>query len=59
MAERLMSVNELAEFLGLHRATVSRCWHAWGLTGYRIGKFVKFRQREVEAWLSSCKEGGR
>ncbi|MGW0946056.1 helix-turn-helix domain-containing protein [Streptomyces sp. NPDC002623] len=27
-------------------------WRAWGLTAYRVGKHLRFRERDLETWLT-------
>lgn len=51
-SERLMSLSELSEMLGVPMSTL----YGWrykgeGPAGYRLGKHVRFRRRDVEAWL--------
>jgi excisionase family DNA binding protein len=50
---RLLSVEELAAYLGVPKKTVYGCWRDWGLRGYRVGRHLRFRQRQVEEWLTS------
>ena len=50
--EKLMSINEVAEILGIPAATL----YGWrykgeGPRGYRVGRFVRYRRSAVEAWL--------
>ena len=50
--ERLMSINEVADILGIPAATL----YGWrykgeGPRGYRVGRFVRYRRSAVEAWL--------
>jgi excisionase family DNA binding protein len=50
--ERLMTLTELSELLGVPVGTL----YAWryrgeGPAGYRIGRHVRYRRVEVEAWL--------
>ena len=50
--ERLMSINEVAEILGIPAATL----YGWryrgeGPRGYRVGRFVRYRRSAVESWL--------
>ena len=52
MADRLMSVEELSEFLGIPVNTV----YAWssrrtGPKGYRVGRYLRFKRADVDAWL--------
>ena len=50
-SNRMIGVPELAEFLGVPVRTVREHWRAWGLPGVRVGKYVKFRERDVALWL--------
>jgi excisionase family DNA binding protein len=50
---RLLSVEELAAYLGVPKKTVYGCWRHWGLRGYRVGRYLRFRERQVEEWLQS------
>ncbi|MFE3453665.1 helix-turn-helix domain-containing protein [Nonomuraea sp. NPDC059194] len=48
-----MSVQEVADYLGVPKSTVYSQWKPWGLKGYKVGRYLKFRQRNIEAWLES------
>ena len=50
--EPLMTPQEVADFLGLPIATLPT-WRAKrnGPRGYRVGKHVRYRREDVEAWL--------
>jgi excisionase family DNA binding protein len=50
---RLLSVEELAAYLGVPKKTIYGCWRQWGLRGYRVGRHLRFGQRQVEEWLTS------
>jgi excisionase family DNA binding protein len=52
-SNRLLSVEELAAYLGVPKKTVYSCWRQWGLRGYRVGRYLRFRQRHVEGWLQT------
>ena len=52
-SNRLLTVDELAAYLGVPKKTVYGCWRAWGLRGYRVGRYLRFRERHVEEWLQS------
>lgn len=62
VAERLMTMRELSDLLGVSMSTIYswRC-RGEGPAGYRVGKFVRFRRSDVEAWLERIAEpiGGR
>ena len=48
-SNRMIGLEELAEFLGIPVETVRKRWRGWGLPGVRIGEYVKFRERDVAA----------
>jgi excisionase family DNA binding protein len=56
--DRLWTVQDLAEFLSVPVATVYR-WRSTGEGphGFRIGRYVRYRDRDVQAWLDSCSDG--
>jgi excisionase family DNA binding protein len=57
MHERLMTVRELAAFLGLHEKTIYD-WTARGeLPCVRLGKRLRFQASDVSRWLQARKEG--
>ncbi|MEN8041342.1 MAG: helix-turn-helix domain-containing protein [Actinomycetota bacterium] len=50
--DRLLTVEDLAEYLGVPVATL----YAWryrrqGPPGFRVGRHVRFRWSDVEAWI--------
>lgn len=51
MEDRWLSVDEIAEYLGVSRDTV----YAWisqrEMPAHRIGRFWKFKRPEVDAWV--------
>jgi excisionase family DNA binding protein len=53
--DRWLSVDEVAEYLGVSKDTV----YAWvthkGMPGYKVGRFWKFKRDDVDAWV---REGG-
>lgn len=58
MSKDWTSIEELAEELGVPVRTV----YAWrhrgiGPRGHKIGKHVRFRRVDVEAWLERCADG--
>jgi excisionase family DNA binding protein len=55
--ERLWTVPELARFLGVPVATVYK-WRTTGdgPPGLRIGRHLRYREREVLAWLDTRRD---
>ena len=51
MQDRWLSVDEIAEYLGVSKDTV----YAWvtrkDMPGHRVGRFWKFKKTEVDDWI--------
>ena len=51
--DRLLSVQDLADYLGVPVATIYTWrYHRKGPPGFRVGRHLRFRQSDVEAWIS-------
>src|SRR5271154_3945252 len=50
-SNRLLSSRDVAEILGIPERTVRDKWREWGLPAYRIGKHLRWRERDVYAWI--------
>jgi len=46
-----MSAAETAEWLGVSRDYVYKNWRVMGLKGKRVGRSLKFSERDVETWI--------
>lgn len=55
--DRLLTPEEVAAFLGIPVKTLYQ-WRYKGVGphGVRIGRHVRYRQREVEAWLQQLSD---
>ena len=53
-----MSIDELADYLGLRKQTIYNWLHKKKISGIKIGKVWRFDRKEIEQWLSSCKRRG-
>lgn len=52
-SERLMSVQELADYLDVPVKTIYAWrYHGHGPRGFKVGRHVSFRWRDVQVWLS-------
>jgi excisionase family DNA binding protein len=51
MTERLLSVDDVATFLGVKRDTVYKLIDRDKLPGLKVGRLWKFRQEEIDTWL--------
>jgi excisionase family DNA binding protein len=46
-----MGVPEAAEFLAVPERTLRENWRRWGLSAHRVGRAIRFRERDIERWL--------
>lgn len=53
MTEKWMSVNEIAEHLGVAAITIYRWLEKRQIPAHRVGKQWRFNQSEVDAWVKS------
>lgn len=53
--ERLLSVEEVANYLGVSKDTVRAWVKKETLPYYKIGRFYKFKLTEIEEWIQSGK----
>ena len=50
--DRLLTVQELAEYLGVPVATLYQWrYRSEGPKGFRVGRHVRYRWSEIEAWV--------
>ncbi len=52
----LLSVEELADYLGLKRQTIYNWLSKGKITGIKIGKVWRFEKKEIDNWLKECKK---
>ena len=53
----LMSVDELADYLGLQKQTIYNWLHQKKIAGIKIGKVWRFDRTYIDEWLKSCGNG--
>jgi len=55
--ERLWTVADLARYLGVPVGTVYK-WRSTGEgpTGFRIGRYVRYKEQDVAAWLATRRD---
>ena len=53
MSERWLSVEDIAEHLGVSRDTVYAWIAAKDMPAHRVGRLWKFQSSEVDAWVRS------
>lgn len=51
MMDSFKNINDIAVFLGVKVATVYLWVHTRQIPHYKIGRLVKFNQKEIEGWV--------
>ncbi len=51
MEDRWLSVEEIAEYLGVSKDTVYAWIDSKGMPAHRMGRLWKFKTAEVDAWV--------
>jgi len=51
----LLTLEELADYLGLKKQTIYNWLHQKKISGIKIGKVWRFERREIDRWLKRCK----
>lgn len=54
---RLLSVEELADYLGLKKQTIYNWLHQKKISGIKIGKVWRFDREYINKWLKNISEG--
>ena len=50
-SNQLLSSRDVAAILAIPERTVRDKWKEWGLPAYRIGKHLRWKERDVYAWI--------
>jgi len=48
---RLLSAHDVAAILAVPERTVRDKWREWQLPAYRIGRHLRWKERDVYAWI--------
>lgn len=55
--DRWLSVDEIAEYLGVKRATIYSWVHLSKIPSHKVGRLLKFKRSEIDKWVKSGKAG--
>ncbi|MGW4053719.1 helix-turn-helix domain-containing protein [Streptomyces sp. NPDC004779] len=50
---RLLTAGEVAEWLKVSEVTVKNKYRTWGLRPQKVGRLLRFRERDIVAYLES------
>jgi len=50
-SNRLLSARDVAAILAVSERTIRDNWREWGLPAYRIGRHLRWKERDVYAWI--------
>jgi len=53
MTDRWLSVEEIAEYLGVSKDTVYSRVTSGNIPAHKVGRFWKFKKEEVDEWVKS------
>jgi excisionase family DNA binding protein len=53
MDDRWLSVEEIAEYLGVSKDTIYTWIDAKSMPAHRLGRLWKFKREEVDGWVTS------
>lgn len=51
--DRWLSVEEVAKYLGVSKDTIYRWITTHSMPAHRVGRFWKFKQEQIDAWVES------
>jgi excisionase family DNA binding protein len=57
MANKILTVSELADHLNVHRITIYRLLKDGSLPGFKIGRVWRFDLDEITNWMAAGKSG--
>jgi excisionase family DNA binding protein len=50
-SNRMLSARDIAAILGIPERTVRDKWREWQLPAYHIGRHLRWKERDVYAWI--------
>lgn len=57
--DRWLSVDEIAEYLGVKRATIYSWVHFSKIPSHKVGRLLKFKRSEIDKWVKSGKASSK
>ena len=57
--DKLLTPEEISELLGVKLSTIYQWTHIGYIPHFKLGRFVRFKERDVLEWLEARKRNGR
>jgi len=57
--DKLLTAQEIATYLGVQPSTIYQWTHQGYIPHIKLGKFVRFKENDVEKWVEGKNEVGR
>jgi len=57
--DKLLTPDQIAEYLGVRKSTIYQWTHEGYIPYVKLGKFVRFKESNVERWLEKRSTEGR
>lgn len=51
-SNKLLTPEDVAEYLSVPKKTIYDRWREWGLKGIKVGRHLRFRERNIEDFLN-------
>jgi predicted DNA-binding transcriptional regulator AlpA len=50
-SNKLVSAQDVADQTGFKVDTIYDNWRKWGLPGFYVARSLRFKQRDIDAWI--------
>ncbi len=57
--DKLLTIDQMAEILGVQKSTLYQWTHTGFIPHIKLGRFVRFRESDVNNWLEKKSSSGR
>ena len=57
--EKLLTISDLTAKLGIKKSTIYQWTHIEYIPHLKLGRFVRFKESEIEKWLKQKERPGR
>jgi excisionase family DNA binding protein len=59
MTERWLSIDEIAEHLGVKKDTIYKWVRTTDIPFHKVGRLLKFQAKEIDKWVLTGKASGK